>query len=79
VLLGLRLTGAAPERASVSVLLSEKAFVSQPYAVGDSVRLSWDAADARLLGPGAVHPDRSAPTSKGPRPEPMAALASMAA
>ena len=41
VLLGLRLTGAAPERSSVSVLLSEKAFVPQPYAVGDSVRLSW--------------------------------------
>ena len=79
VLLGLRLTGAAPERAGVSVLLSEKAFVARPYAVGDSVRLSWEEADARLLGPGAVHPDTAGPASRGPRPQPMAALASMAA
>lgn len=78
VLLGLRLTGARPERSSVSVLLSEKVFVVHPYAVGDSVRLSWAEADARPLGPGAVRPSaRSAPPPS--RGEPMSAWAAMAA
>ena len=58
VLLGLRLTAVQPEQSSVSVLLSEKAFVARTYAVGESVRLSWSEADARPLGPGATRPGR---------------------
>jgi putative spermidine/putrescine transport system ATP-binding protein len=79
VLLGLRLTGARPERSSVSVLLSEQAFVVQPYAVGDSVRLSWAEADARPLGPGAVRPSTRPPAPTSSRGEPMSAWAAMAA
>jgi putative spermidine/putrescine transport system ATP-binding protein len=78
VLLGLRLTGARPELSGVSVLMSEDAFVQRPYAVGESVRLSWADADAHALGPGAARP---APVDAAPpsRRAPMAALAAMAA
>jgi putative spermidine/putrescine transport system ATP-binding protein len=79
VLLGLRLTGVRPERSSVSVLLSEKAFVSQTYQVGDSVRLTWAEADARKLGPGASRPAGTSNGKPTPRHEPLAALAVMAA
>jgi putative spermidine/putrescine transport system ATP-binding protein len=79
VLLGLRLTGAAPERSGASVLLSEKAFVVHPYTVGESVRLSWSPADARPLGPGAVRPERRTPAAPARRHERMSALAAMAA
>jgi putative spermidine/putrescine transport system ATP-binding protein len=78
VLLGLRLTGVRPELSAVSVLMSEEAFVQRPFAVGESVRLSWADADAHALGPGATRP---APTGVTPpsRRAPMAALAAMAA
>ncbi|RZL86517.1 MAG: ABC transporter ATP-binding protein [Variovorax sp.] len=79
VLMGLRLTGAAPERSGVSVRLSEKVYAAHSYAVGDSVRLSWSPADARPLGPGAVRPQECRPVGPLARPEPMAALAAMAA
>jgi len=75
VLLGLRLTDARPERASVSVQLPEKVFLAQPYAVGDNVLLSWAEADARRLGPGAVRPGTPAPAASVPRREPLAAMA----
>jgi putative spermidine/putrescine transport system ATP-binding protein len=79
VLMGLRLTGAAPERSGVSVLLSEKAFGMHPYAVGDGVCLSWSPADARPLGPGAVRPKGEPPAGPVSRPAPLSALAAMAA
>jgi putative spermidine/putrescine transport system ATP-binding protein len=67
VLLGLALDAAAPGRANVSVQLGEAAFLAQPYALGEAVRLSWAEADARVLGPGAKPPGERAP-------EPAAAL-----
>jgi putative spermidine/putrescine transport system ATP-binding protein len=79
VLLGLRLTGVRPEQSSVSVLLSEKAFVSRTYEVGDSVRLSWSEADARPLGAGATRPGKPGNGAPIPLREPLAALAAMAA
>ncbi|SCK05987.1 putative spermidine/putrescine transport system ATP-binding protein [Variovorax sp. HW608] len=79
VLLGLHITGVRPERSSVSVLLSEKAFAQHPYEVGAGVHLSWSEADARLLGPGATRPDDPGNGWPVSRPAPMAALAAMAA
>lgn len=49
VLLGLALEAAAPARRNVSVLLGEAAFLASPYALGETVRLSWAEADARAL------------------------------
>ena len=79
VLIGLHLEGAAPERSGVSVLLSEKAFVTRSYEVGESVRLTWTEADARKLGPGARRPYGTGNGTPPPRHEPLAALAVMAA
>ncbi|MBU2408064.1 MAG: ABC transporter ATP-binding protein [Gammaproteobacteria bacterium] len=76
VLIGLRLTGVAPERSGVSVLLSEKAFAAEPLSLGAHVQLSWSPEDARRLGPGASRP--GAPPAPTPRQEPLAALAAMA-
>ena len=51
VLLGLELIETAAGRNRVSVLLSEAAFLARAYASGERVRLSWQDADARALGP----------------------------
>jgi putative spermidine/putrescine transport system ATP-binding protein len=56
VLMGLEATGAAAAYRSVSVLVPEAAFLSRPYRAGEEVHLSWDAADARVLGSGARRP-----------------------
>ncbi|PZQ74248.1 MAG: Fe3+/spermidine/putrescine ABC transporter ATP-binding protein, partial [Variovorax paradoxus] len=61
VLLGLQLAEAPPGKAGVSVQLAEAAFDAQPYAVGDTVRLTWADAHARPLGPGAVRPGERQP------------------
>jgi putative spermidine/putrescine transport system ATP-binding protein len=61
------------------VLLSEQAFVTRTYEVGESVRLSWSEADARPLGPGAARPSKRNDGTPMPRHEPLAALAAMAA
>ena len=79
VLLGLRLTGVRPELSSVSVLLSEQAFVERAFEVGESVRLSWDEVDAHVLGPGAVRPSADDGNAPHSRPAPMSALAAHAA
>ncbi|MGO4393559.1 ABC transporter ATP-binding protein [Variovorax sp. M-6] len=79
VLLGLRLAGVPPEFANVSVLLTEKDFAARNYAPGESVRLSWAAADARTLGPGATRPEARGGGTPPARRAPMAALAAMAA
>jgi putative spermidine/putrescine transport system ATP-binding protein len=80
VLLGLSMNGARPELAGATVLMSEQAFVAQPFEVGDSVRLSWAEADAHPLGPGATRPPApSAGAAPPSRRAPMAALAAMAA
>ncbi|RZI95114.1 MAG: ABC transporter ATP-binding protein [Variovorax sp.] len=60
VLLGLEVTAAAAGRKSVSVLLNEAAFLAQPYAQGEEVLLSWQEADARVLGPGVARPSERA-------------------
>ncbi|MBN8753708.1 MULTISPECIES: ABC transporter ATP-binding protein [Variovorax] len=76
VLLGLSLDGAAPGRQNVSVLLGEAVFLARPYAHGEVVRLSWAAADARVLGPGARPPGERAPAPSGAAArDDMAALA----
>jgi putative spermidine/putrescine transport system ATP-binding protein len=76
VLLGLSLDGAAPGRQNVSVLLGEAAFLARPYVQSEAVHLSWAAADARVLGPGAKPPGEraSAPAGSAPRDD-TAALA----
>jgi putative spermidine/putrescine transport system ATP-binding protein len=61
VLLGLQLAKAPEGKAGVSVQLAESAFDAQPYAVGDTVRLTWADAHARPLGPGAVRPSERQP------------------
>ena len=53
VLLGAVLDGAQSGDKGVSVLLHESAFLAQPFATGQAVRLAWSPADARVLGPGA--------------------------
>ncbi|MBO9514100.1 MAG: ABC transporter ATP-binding protein [Variovorax sp.] len=79
VLIGLRLAEVRPERSGVSVLLSERAFVTRPCAVGEHVRLAWSDADARALGPGATRRGEPPPDAPASRPAPLAALAAMAA
>jgi len=68
VLLGLSLGSAAPGRQNVSVLLGEAAFLARPYAQGEAVYLSWAAADARVLGPGAKPPGERASALAGSAP-----------
>ena len=71
VLLGLELEDAAPGRKTVAVLLNESAFLARPFAQAQAVRLSWNEADARALGPGAVRPAQSGASASAvssPRP-----------
>ena len=76
VLLGLALAEAPPSVKSVSVLLHESHFLARPFELGQQVRLSWDEAHARVLGPGATRPAaRPVPPPKTRRDE----LAVMAA
>ena len=64
VLLGLEVVEAAAGRKGVSVLLNEAAFLAHPYTAGEQVRLSWDPADARVLGPGVKRPsERGTPAA----------------
>jgi len=66
VLMGLEVVQAAAGRKGVSVLLNEASFLARPYTAGEQVRLSWDAADARVLGPGVKRPaERSTPSARG--------------
>ncbi|MEJ8857165.1 ABC transporter ATP-binding protein [Variovorax robiniae] len=69
VLLGLEVTQAAPGRKGVSVLLNESTFLTHPYSAGDHVTLSWDAADARVLGPGVSRPSARNASARAPRDE----------
>jgi len=62
-LLGLALDDAPPAMRAVSVLLPESRFLSQPFELGQAVRLSWDPAQARALGPGAQRPAPRPPQS----------------
>ncbi|GAA4343004.1 ABC transporter ATP-binding protein [Variovorax defluvii] len=78
VLIGLRLADAAPAMREASVQLAEKSFAARPYSVGEHVRLSWSAADARALGPGAIRPEAPPAGTPSVR-QPLSALATMAA
>ena len=74
VLLGLALDEAPPPLRQVSVLLPENQFLSQPFELDQQVRLSWDPANARALGPGAQRPSpRPMPAASRPRMDAMAA------
>ncbi|WP_213959052.1 ABC transporter ATP-binding protein [Variovorax sp. dw_954] len=69
VLLGLEVTQATDGRKGVSVLLNESTFLGHPYSAGDHVTLSWDAADARVLGPGVKRPSARSTPGRTPRDE----------
>ena len=75
VLLGLALAEAPPSVKSVSVLLHESRFLARPFELGQQVRLSWDEAHARVLGPGAVRPPARPAAPPKTRRDELAAMA----